>query len=177
MSKIRVRITFDTSDNTQYLTYLFLDKLARHKAAGVSSIISQFLKNNGITLKELERLDKEDLLTIINDEYIDKENINQLVKANISVTSALSNALNELMNGKYQASISNISSSNVTESPPGTSEQLLSGSENTSSEVQNKNEDSLVETSESPPGTSSSSFIEELDEKLMNNLEGNFDID
>lgn len=178
MSKIRVRITLDTSDSAQYLTYIFLDKLARHKAIAISSIVSQFLKNNGITLEELERLDKEDLLEIIKDNYIDKENINQLVKANISVASTLSNALNDLINGKYQIPVQNISSANIEGSPPGTSEQISSSSKdsnNTLLEAKNKNEDVFVKPVESPPGTSS--IIEELDENIMNSLEGNFDID
>lgn len=172
MAKIRVRITLDTSDEDQNLAYVFLNKLARHKAVAVSSIIAQCLRNNGISIEDLARLDKKDLLAVIKDDYIDKGNINQLVRANLAVASTLSNALNGLMNGTQQVVPLNASALEMFKSPPGTYEKALPSSSNVPHE---EGESNLNGKNESPPGTSS--IVEELDESIMNSLEGNFDID
>ena len=171
MAKIRVRITLDTSDEIQNLAYVFLDKLDRHKAVAVSSIIAQYLKNNGISIEDVDRLSKKDLLDVVKDDYATKGSINELVRANMEVVaSAMSNALSGLINGVQQAP-----PLEVPKSPPGTFEKTLPSSSDSILEVYKGDEVNPNSKSESPPGTSGT--VEKLDESIMHNLEGNFDID
>lgn len=171
MAKIRVRITLDTSDEKQNLTYVFLDKLDRHKAVAVSFIIAQYLKNNGISIEDVDRLSKKDLLDVVKDDYATKGSINELVRANMEVVaSTLSNALSGLINGVQQAP-----PLEVPKSPPGTFEKALPSSSDSTLEVYKGDEVNPNRKNESPPGTSGT--VEELDKSIMHNLEGNFDID